>query len=212
MQPFTKFAHHLNRHRKNDYSTQSPTLTIRTMYSSTVQDLIMAYRPISEEEKSIYVDSFINTLCQQKVEPHGQLTGAAWIIDTSRQYTLLCNQGTLGTWLPLRTHLASGTDIAPFVVTYAQEVTDITEMKLLSPALFNIDVYKVHARQEPEHTHYELGFLIEAEMDLRWQLEHESKGLSWINLDDVYFYNDTPAVMRMVEKTRAIYQKHIKLS
>jgi hypothetical protein len=177
------------------------------MYSNPVQDLVKAYKPGLAEEQHMQtlLDEFIN------MHPHGihghyqpgHITGAAWIIDSTNQYTLLCNQNNTGAWLPVNTHLDDRTDIAHAVLEQAKAYTEIQKLSLISSSVFNIDIYKVNARaSEPEHTHYELCFLMEAEMDLRWQLHHESKGLAWIGLDDVYFYNDSPAIMRMVEKTK----------
>jgi hypothetical protein len=64
----------------------------------------------------------------------------------------------------------------------------------------------VHAipgrKAEPEHFHYDVRFLLEADDTEPLVLSEESKELAWVELEDVAALESDDSVMRMVAKTK----------
>ena len=59
--------------------------------------------------------------------------------------------------------------------------------------------------EEPEHFHYDVRFLLEAdpnEQDII--ISEESHDVKWIHLDDVLEYNSEESISRMVKKTKTL--------
>ena len=59
--------------------------------------------------------------------------------------------------------------------------------------------------EEPEHLHYDVRFLLEAdpiEQDII--ISEESHDVKWIHLDDVLEYNSEESISRMVKKTKTL--------
>lgn len=132
----------------------------------------------------------------------GHLTGSAWVIDRGRTRTLLTHHRKLGKWLQLGGHADGDPDLPQVALREAREESGLRGLVLADTALFDVDCHVIPARPgEPEHVHYDLRFIVEADPGEPLVMSAESKALAWIELAAMSDHNPEASMMRMARKT-----------
>jgi 8-oxo-dGTP pyrophosphatase MutT (NUDIX family) len=140
--------------------------------------------------------------CLWRTQLSGHLTGSAWIVSADRKQTLLTHHRKLDMWLQLGGHADGDPDLAMVALREAREESGLTRLRLMSPEIFDLDRHRIPARGgEPEHWHFDLRFLIEADPREPLVVTRESKDLAWIDLPQVINLNPQESMARMVRKT-----------
>lgn len=133
----------------------------------------------------------------------GHLTGSAWILSADRTLMLLLHHAKLDRWLQPGGH-ADETDnsLADTARREAMEECGLTDLHLLSPDIFDLDIHKIPARgNESAHLHYDLRFLFSTRKGAGIERNLlETKAIAWVKLDKLC-KSDTPqSLRRMVQK------------
>ncbi|WP_221031889.1 NUDIX hydrolase [Actomonas aquatica] len=140
--------------------------------------------------------------CAERSLEVGHLTGSAWIVDRTRRKTLLTHHRKLNMWLQLGGHADGDLDIAAVAMREAEEESGLSELRLVSPTLFDVDRHRIPARKgEPEHWHYDLRFMVEANADEAFVVSDESHDLAWIEIERMAEFNSEESMLRMARKT-----------
>ena len=131
----------------------------------------------------------------------GHLTASAWIVDPARRGTLLTHHHKLDRWLQLGGHIDGNPDLAASAGREAREESGLAGVRLVSAEIFDVDRHRIPARgAEPEHWHYDVRFLFEADPAEPLTVSCESKDLAWVELDRVAVLNPSESLARMVRK------------
>ena len=110
----------------------------------------------------------------------GHLTGSAWLVDPTGTQVLLTHHRKLQRWLQLGGHADGELDIAAAALREAQEESGLDGLQLVDRHPFAIDDHRIPARgSEPEHTHYDICYVVRATADLQPVLSEESLDLRW---------------------------------
>src|SRR5688572_18920037 len=135
----------------------------------------------------------------------GHFTGSAWVVDAGRSRTLLTHHRKLDKWLQLGGHADGEADLLAVALREAQEESGLKAVRAVSAEIFDIDRHLIPARKdEPEHWHYDVRFLIEADPAEPLVVTSESKELAWVELAEVVRLNPEESMVRMVRKTTTV--------
>ncbi len=176
------------------------------MNRETLRNNLKNYRTPFEDE-SAFVSEFLGMtfedLAFSRERLEGHFTASAWIVNKRRTHSLLTLHKKLNRWLQLGGHADGNEDLLEVAMTEAKEESGLDTLKMVDIGIFDIDKHIIPERGDvPEHFHYDVRFLLEAELNEPLVLSAESKDLAWINFNDVEDmtrYN--PSILRMLEKT-----------
>ena len=181
------------------------------------QDLIKKlenYNPEFEAEQEFRVRflGFIknNTDCFERTLAEGHITGSAWIVNSDRTKFLMTHHQKLDKWLQLGGHADGDTNIIRVATKEAEEESGLKSIRLKSTDIFDIDIHTIPARKnEPEHLHYDIRFLFEADESEQLQVSVESKDLAWLTYDELkHACGENDSIFRMAEKINRASLKH----
>lgn len=142
------------------------------------------------------------------------VSGSTWIVNPARTATVLMHHRQLGLWLQPGGHAEGDPDIRRVALREAAEETGLAprELRLLSEAIFDVDIHTLthppEGRQAKfvgtRHQHIDIRYLVEANDRLPLPGNEESFDIRWVPLFHVPRYNNSRAILRMVEKTRRL--------
>ena len=175
------------------------------MHRNNLLTLLKNYNP-TDLQKVIFTEQITefvheNPDCFERSLLIGHVTGSAWIVDKSRQFTLLTHHRKLDKWFQTGGHCDGDSDVLNVAMKEAMEETGLTDIQAISPNIFDIDIHEIPERKGvPTHLHYDVRFLLEADMNEPLIISSESSDLAWIELSKVSQLNDSQSIMRMVDK------------
>lgn len=134
----------------------------------------------------------------------GHFTASAFVLSPDEGSLLLILHGKLGRWLQPGGHIDP--DDADPVAAARREVaeeTGLTDLRLASRGLFDVDVHAIPAsRREPGHEHFDLRFLFVAPT---WThaAASDARAARWVPLGEVAAVESDESVMRAVRRLLA---------
>jgi len=162
------------------------------------------YQSSFQEEKD-FADRFLSLLshpaCFERSHLPGHITGSAWIVDVSRKHVLLVHHAKLNKWVQPGGHADGDEDILRVALKEAEEETGLNKFNIVFDQPFDVDIHLIPKRVDfPEHFHYDVRFLLEADSSERVHVSEESHDVKWISLEELERYNQERSVIRMKEK------------
>lgn len=182
-----------------DFNIRQPLLNDLNTYNS----MWGTHSPIDTQEPKDIVQAFTgfiteNSDCFERSNLKGHITASGFIVDTSFTEVLLTHHAKLNDWLQLGGHA----DGEPFAYDVAlkecQEESGLNDFKFVQfwklfklespyPLIFDLDKHLIPARKnEPEHFHYDVRYLLVADKENPLQISEESKDLKWVPLKEAY--------------------------
>ncbi len=116
----------------------------------------------------------------------GHFTGSSWVVDHEAARGLILLHSKVNRWLQPGGH-ADGDGLLQMVaLREATEETGISGLKVWEDPI-DIDVHVIEKRSslEPAHLHLDVRYLVKAPKGSRFQGNHESKALKWIEQEDL---------------------------
>jgi len=131
----------------------------------------------------------------------GHYTGSAWLVSADGERVLLLHHRKLDRWLQPGGHADGDTDLARVALREAEEETGLADLAL-EPGIYDLDRHLIPARkQDPEHWHYDVRFVVRALGSERFTVSDESHALEWRPVADVAEdASADPSVRRMARK------------
>ncbi len=176
------------------------------MHRKDLIEKITNYSPEFEEEVKFRA-SFLSFIqqhpnCFERSLEIGHITGSSWIVNHTRTKALLTHHRKLNRWLQLGGHADGDPDIIRVSSKEAQEESGLKSLKLVNNYIFDIDIHTIPARKsEPEHLHYDVRFLFEADENEALVISEESKELQWVPFNELKKVTDeNDSILRMVKK------------
>ena len=171
---------------------------------ATLIQALTNYTTTFEEEKPFAAD-FLKLLQHDRAfhRDHlpGHITGSAWIIDAARQSVLLTHHAKLDKWLQPGGHADGDENVLGVALREAEEETGLKKLKLLQPGIFDLDIHTIPARKDfPEHLHYDIRVIFEADSNEELLISDESHDLKWVPLNQLHEYTSNLSIQRMLKK------------
>lgn len=184
------------------------------MHRQNILSLIQSYElKFPNEQQTLqrlyrFVSS--NPHCFERQLLVGHITGSAWIVDKGYEKILLTHHKKLDKWLQPGGHADGVTNVAEVAMREAQEESGLSDLVLVDPGMFDIDVHLIPARlEEPAHYHFDCRFLICCHGDESYVVSNESHDLAWVPLADIRKYTEEVSIIRMVEKTAELRKGYV---
>ncbi len=150
-----------------------------------------------------FVDTYPD--CFERSLKVGHITGSAWIVDKERTHALLTHHRKLDRWLQLGGHSDGDSNTLNVAMREGLEESGLKNLHPVSDDIFDVDVHLIPARKdEPDHYHYDVRFLLEADRHADLVISDESHDLAWLPLDEIVELASDESIQRMVQKTRAL--------
>jgi len=166
----------------------------------------------NEAEMTARTIAFVeaNPNCYQRSLLEGHITGSAWITSPDGTQVLLIHHRKLDRWFQPGGHADGDRDVAAVALREAEEETLLPDVKLVSPAIFDVDIHTIPAKGNvPEHLHYDIRFLFTASPETALGGEsREVKGIRWLSLDDAEQLSNSESISRMIRKSRLSLAKN----
>jgi 8-oxo-dGTP pyrophosphatase MutT (NUDIX family) len=161
----------------------------------------------AEEQK--FVSSFLELLthqdCFQRTHLPGHITGSAWILNKEKTRTLLVHHAKLNKWVQPGGHADGEENILNVALREAEDETGLKNFKP-SGKIFDVDIHLIPERKDfPEHFHYDIRFLVEANDQEQIIVSEESHDVQWIDLNELEKFTTERSVLRMKEKLSLIH-------
>ena len=159
-------------------------------------------------EENVFKNQFIELLQHpgafQRTHLPGHITGSAWIVDASKSKALLIHHAKLNRWLQPGGHADGDENVLRVALREAEEETGVKEYKILSEGIFDLDIHPIPNRKDfPEHLHYDIRYLVQANTVDELILSDESFNVAWINFDELSsLTGNNSSINRMVEKVK----------
>ena len=178
------------------------------MHRQAVLQLLRAHLAVAVDPHEVAMTSdtirFVEARadCLLRACEPGHLTGSAWIVSPDRTRTLLTHHHKLDKWLQLGGHADGDPDLLAVALREAREESGLTRLRAVSSVPIDVDRHMIPPRKpEPEHYHYDLRFMIEADPAEPLVISNESKDLAWVEVARVTALNSEESMARMVRKT-----------
>lgn len=143
--------------------------------------------------------------CFERSLKVGHITGSAWIIDLDRSHALLTHHRKLDRWLQLGGHSDGDANTLNVALREGVEESGLQMLQPVSEMIFDVDVHLIPARKdEPDHYHYDVRFLLEADRNTPLVISEESNELAWVPLQEILNLAPDASIRRMVEKSLAL--------
>ncbi len=155
-----------------------------------------------ESETVGLFEKFLHTQANafERSNAAGHFTGSCWLVSADGLRVLLMHHRKLDMWLQPGGHADGDTDLARVALREAQEETGVAGLHVES-GIFDIDRHGIPARaNEPGHWHYDVRYVVRAEADERFTVNHESRALAWRPVTDVAADDSLDASLRRMAR------------
>jgi len=176
------------------------------MHRRPLLTFLDAYLPADAADAAMLerIRAFVSSQpeCFERSLQIGHVTGAAWVVNFARTRVLLTHHRKLGRWLQLGGHCDGEADTRVVATREAAEESGLTSLRLLRPSIFDVDVHRIPARRgEPEHDHYDVRYLFEADDEEALVVSDESLALAWVDLARLAEHGADDSILRLAHKT-----------
>jgi 8-oxo-dGTP pyrophosphatase MutT (NUDIX family) len=134
----------------------------------------------------------------------GHITGSAWIIDRQAKFALLTHHAKLNKWLQPGGHADGNENVLEVALRESTEETGLREFNIAKQGIFDIDIHTIPARGDfPEHLHYDIRFLLQADEQTPLLLTSESHALAWVEMSRLSeLTGNNESIVRMARKLK----------
>ena len=181
--------------------------------ATSLQALLARHVPTDDKEREDlermrrYAASLAQPFSRSQAQAH--FTGSAVVVDPEGARVVMLHHGKLKRWLQPGGHAdaADGGDMTATALREAREETGCrVHVHPSAPRPLDVDIHTIPARRdEPEHHHLDVRFLVVAEDPEALVFDPaESTAVQWLTWDEALSRADEAPLRRMLEKARRL--------
>lgn len=183
------------------------------MHRKFLLNLLYKHKPFNNTEKEMlqqmiqFVEA--NENCFDRSLTEGHITGSAWLVDSKMEYVFFTHHKKLDRWLQPGGHSDGDPNTLAVSMREASEESGIEDVFIqpLVQNIFDIDIHTIPARKnEPEHLHYDVRFILETDKSHPLRISDESNEIAWIGIEEIPRLADEESILRMLEKMKILKQ------
>ena len=116
----------------------------------------------------------------QRTRLDGHFTASCWLVSRDELRVLLTYHRKLGRWLQLGGHADGDSDLEAVCLREAEEESGLAGLAV-DDEIFDLDAHTIPARpNEPEHTHWDVRFVVRCRESEDFEISDESLALAWL--------------------------------
>jgi 8-oxo-dGTP pyrophosphatase MutT (NUDIX family) len=179
------------------------------MHRNRLKNLLERYAPVDKDE-IVYKEQILTFIdehkdCFERTLQVGHITASCWLVSDDNSRALLTHHKKLNKWIQLGGHCDGESDVLAVALKEAQEESGISSIEPVSIEIFDIAVHINPAhKNEPEHYHYDIRFLLKVVGNQDFVVSDESHNLMWIDKDKSNLPTSSRGMVRMFEKWLSI--------
>ncbi|MEE9367717.1 MAG: NUDIX hydrolase [Pontiella sp.] len=175
------------------------------MHRAPLLQLLNSYRTNwpAETETADRLIGFVesNTDCFERALSIGHITGSAWVVNKAGMHVLLTHHRKLNMWLQLGGHVDGNPDVLEAAMREALEESGLTNLKPVSPEIFDIDIHLIPERKnESAHYHHDIRFTFQVAGSEDYVVSDESHDLAWVEISHLSEVTTEESMLRMAAK------------
>ena len=133
-------------------------------------------------------------------------TGSAWIVSRFKDFALMNHHKKINKWIQFNGNADGEEDLLKVANKKASEEAKISSLKVLSRAIFDVDIHPVpFASSKPSRYHYDVIFILEADRKEKIKISPESKEIRWVRLGEMYNLNSEISIRRIIDMTIKLF-------
>lgn len=110
----------------------------------------------------------------------GHFTASCWLVSADGKRVLLTHHRKLRRWLQLGGHADGDSDLVAVALREAEEESGLTDL-VIETEIFDLDAHRIPERgSEPEHTHWDVRFVVRCTGGEEFRVSEESLALAWV--------------------------------
>lgn len=171
-----------------------------------IKTALLSYKSFDEDEENSrlkilqFLDGQENHFCRTNLKGH--ITGSGFLINKAGERVLMNHHRKLNKWMVFGGHSDGDPVTENVAIKETQEESGILNIKTIGNIL-DVDVHMIPenpSKQEPEHYHYDICYLLQCCGSEVFKLSDESIELRWCKPDEAYLLADYKRMQRMLEK------------
>lgn len=144
--------------------------------------------------------------CLDKDHRAGHITTSSFVLTYSLDAVLLMHHKKIDKWLLIGGHTDGEGNLLEAALKQVRIESGISGIMPVRTSIFDIDAHIVPERKnEPEHWHFDIRFLLKAPKNARYLGNNEAQVLKWVRLDEIHKYSDELSVLRMADKVKLLH-------
>ena len=160
-----------------------------------LSEVLERYHPWNEQEEKDLAELLRRLRSGEELysrdNASAHLTASAWVVSPDRKQVLMAYHKIYNSWAWTGGHADGERDLCAVARREAVEESGITELKLLDPGIFSLEILSVDGHEKrgqyvSTHLHLNVTYLFEADpvAPLRCKPD-ENTGVAWIPIDEL---------------------------
>jgi len=139
-----------------------------------------------------------NSDCFERTCQIGHFTASAWVINSTESEILLMHHKKLNSWMQVGGHADGESDLLQVALKEIKEESGLKNVIPLTNNIFDLDIHIIPPyKNDPEHYHYDVRYIIKAIKDDTLTKNEESNDLRWFDSDIDALPSKNPSIVRM---------------